>query len=48
MPALGDYFSALRHQENATAIPRYTALTPWKSSARPKGVGSRRETPARL
>jgi hypothetical protein len=23
-------------KENATAVPRYTALTPWKSPARPK------------
>jgi hypothetical protein len=23
-------------KENTTAVPRYTALTPWKSSARPK------------
>jgi hypothetical protein len=23
-------------KENATAIPRYTALTPWKSSSRPR------------
>ena len=31
-------------KENATAIPRYTALSPWKSSTRPKGTGTRRDT----
>ena len=31
-------------KENATAIPRYTTLTPWKSSSRSKGTGTRRET----
>jgi hypothetical protein len=30
-------------KENATAVPRYTALTPWKASSRPKAVGGRRE-----
>ena len=28
-------------KENATAVPRYTALTPWKRPARPKSARTR-------
>jgi hypothetical protein len=28
-------------KENATAVPRYTALTPWKASSRPKSPRAR-------
>jgi hypothetical protein len=31
-------------KENATAIPCYTALSPWKYSSRSKGTGTRRDT----
>src|SRR5260370_287819 len=28
-------------KQNATAVPHYTALTPWKTSARPKSAHTR-------
>jgi hypothetical protein len=28
-------------KENATAVPHYTALTPWKAAARPKSARTR-------